>query len=242
MNKKWIIVFVLIVFVVILVIYYIKATEKENHVPDVNYAIGLSDELPALCQGIFNSRECAAKVEAYQLKKGIEGVARNEKELIIYLLSGEKVTFTDSKDDDPNGKWYHYQDYFPTIQYHLIHVQYYEGRGYIFLNATSGKYKEIQEIPLISPDGKRGAIISICEAYCDTGIVIIRMTDKDIFEEFSLTPKEDNWVDGNLQWIDSDNLKCTIKGFYYNEEKKYIEVEKNFFLRYGDNDWKVEGY
>ena len=66
MDKKWIMIFAIIIFIV-LPTYNIFASW------DINYAKGLSNELSSLCKGIENSEKCAAKIEAYQLKKGMDG-------------------------------------------------------------------------------------------------------------------------------------------------------------------------
>jgi hypothetical protein len=246
MGKKWIIIFAMVIFVMS-PIYDINAGE------DINSAKGSSDDLSQLCKGILNSGDCAAKIEAYQLKKGVVGVSRKGKKLIITLKSGKEITFTDSKEGDFNGKWYNYREYLPTIGYHLVHLQYYEGGGYVFLNANNGIYKVIEDVipPSISPGLKRIATISWCDAFCNPGIVIMRMTDEDIIKEFSLEPRE-YWLGGELQWLDDDNIKVTIAVPTYGKiadtkvltipGTKIKYVEKIFFLYYADNSWKTKGY
>ena len=164
---------------------------------------------------------------------------RYGRQLIITLTSGKKITFTDSKEDDTQGKWYHYQEYFPAIKYHLIQVQYYEGRGYIFLNADNGKYNGIPDVPLVSPDNKRIAIIDLDYAYSKPSIEIMQITDKEIIKEFSLSLK--GYYDkGNLQWLDNDNIKITIEVPVSGKEIKYSN--KYFFLYQTDTGWKTKDY
>ena len=131
----------IITIIVLLPIYDIGAIE------DAFYSQQGNDGLWSLCKGINNSMECAEKIENYQLKKGVSDVSRKGTKLIIALKSGKKIIFTDSEEDNSNGKWYRYRKYLSTIQCHLIHLQYYEGGGYIFLNANNGKYEIIEEIP-----------------------------------------------------------------------------------------------
>jgi hypothetical protein len=232
MGKKWMIIFAMVIFV-ISPIYGVNAAE------DTNNAKGSSDELSQLCKGIPKSGNCAAMIEAYQLKKGVAGVSRKGKQLIITLKSGKKITFTDSKEGNANGEWYNYREYLPTIGYHLIHIYYYEGEGYILLNANNGIYKALESIPSISPGRKRIATISWCDAFCTPGIVIMRMTDEDIIKEFSLKPKE-YWLEPELQWMDDDNIKVAVKVPIYGKPIKY--VEKIFYLYYADNGWKTKDY
>ena len=233
MNKGGIMFLAMITIIVLLPIHDIVSAE------DAIYSQQANDDLWSLCKGIQNSHDCAARIEAYQLKKRVVSVSRKGKQLIIALKSGKKITFTDSKDDDTQGKWYSYREYLPAIGYHLIHLQYYEGGGFIFLNANNGKYEIIEDIPLISPDKKRIAVVSYCDAYCNPGIEVLRISDKDIIKEFTLTPKE-YWANGTLQWLDKENIKVTIKVPIYGKEIRYSE--KHFFIFFADNGWKTKGY
>jgi hypothetical protein len=232
MSKGWIMFLAMITIIVILPIYDIIAAENTFYPQQTN------DGLWSLCKGINNSMECAEKIENYQFKKGVSGVSRTGKKLIIVLQSGKKIIFTDSEPDDSNGKWYQYREYFSSITCHLIHLQYYEGEGYIVLNANNGKYEIIEHIPSISPGRIRIAVISYCDAYCNPGIEIYKLTDKDIIKEYS-RPSKEYWFSGNLQWLDDNNIKVTIK--VWSDHYKKTE-DRAFFLFYADNGWKTKGY
>jgi hypothetical protein len=117
-------------------------------------------------------------------------------------------------------------------------LQYYEGGGYVLLNANSGKYKVIENIPVISPDKTRIAIISYCDAYCNPGIDIYKLTDKDIIKEYSLTPEY--WASGKLQWLGDNNIEVNVEVPVYGKETNFIK--KKFYLYYTKKSWETKGY
>lgn len=232
MRKIRTLIIFIITLVLIVSIYHIGIAQDQ-----------IQSNLSGLCKGILNSMDCAEKIEKYQFKKGLSGVSRLRDKLIITLKSGKNVIFTDSNNDDVNGKWYQYREYLAKIEYHIIHLQYYEGEGYIFLNADNGQYRIIQDIPLISPDAKRIAVFSDCDAYCVPGIEIYRMTKSNIIKEFSLTPKE-YWAGGKLQWFDKHNIRVSINILddQNNQRQAQNYKEKSFFIYYIDNGWKTKNY
>jgi hypothetical protein len=229
MSKHWI---MLLTIIFLLPIYDISASE------DTVYSQQANDDLSRLCKGDNSSTECAERIENYQFKKGVSDVSRKGKQLIIALKGEKKNIFTDSEPDDSNGRWYRYREYLSSIKYHLIHLQYYEGGGYVLLNANNGKYKVIENIPVISPDKTRIAVISYCDAYCSPGIAIMRITDEDIISEFSLKPEY--WASGKLQWVNDNNIKVNIEIPVYDKETKFLK--KTFYIYRLKNGWKTKGY
>jgi hypothetical protein len=75
MSKNWITLLPMITIIFLLSIYDTSTAD---------------DYLWRLCTGINNSMECAEKIENYQLKKGVSGVSRTGKKLIIALKVEKK--------------------------------------------------------------------------------------------------------------------------------------------------------
>ncbi len=89
---------------------------------------GLFRHLQYICSGIDNSYNCAKAVEADRFRKGIAGVSRNGRDLVIKVGASQATVFQDvGRGESTRGARYSYVDYFPSIRSHVVYVQYYEG-------------------------------------------------------------------------------------------------------------------
>ena len=95
-----------------------------------------------ICGIQFNSFDCARTIEGEQLQAGVPQIARDENsgQLLLTLSNGDVLTFTDSTKEGPGGYTdYSYRQYLPELNHHLLHVQYYEGIGYLLVDAQMGE-------------------------------------------------------------------------------------------------------
>jgi len=90
-----------------------------------------------------------------------DDVTRDSTRLRIRLLSGDSVVFVDSTMIEVETVVYSYREYLDAIQYHIVEVIFYEGGGYLLVDARTGKDTYIPALPVLSPDAARFVLTQV---------------------------------------------------------------------------------
>ena len=117
---------------------------------------GFNDISPCLCQSPEN---CSREIEAYLLGGGLEGVVRGDQCLSIELPNHRIVTFKDVR-ANTTSVIYHYAKHLPEINYHLLHMGFWEGSEYLLVNGTTGAFTRLSDHPVFSPDHRRFTLVT----------------------------------------------------------------------------------
>jgi len=165
-----------------------------------------------ICRAIYNSYECARKIEQRWLTHSALPVERDSLRLVVQIANGPPIVFRDTLLDQPDVVLYSYRQYYPSVQYHLIEVQYYEGGIYILLDGVSGDTTLSHGIPVLSPDTTRFVAASqdLVAGYFPTGIQIWRIARRRIELEFtSLSDRRQlpSWGPAEPFWLDASRIR-----------------------------------
>jgi hypothetical protein len=165
-----------------------------------------------ICRAIYNSYECAQKIEQRWLTHSALPVERDSLELVVEIANGPPIVFRDTLLDQPDVVLYSYRLHYPSVQYHLIEVQYYEGGIYILLDGVSGDRTLSHGIPVLSPDTTHFVAASqdLVAGYSPTGIQIWRIAGRRIELEFSSLSDHrrlPSWGPAKPFWLDTSRIR-----------------------------------
>jgi hypothetical protein len=191
-----------------------------------------------LCQGLNNSYLCAQTIEKHLLAEGKHGVLRRDAELHIPLLTGDTLVLRDSVSDTATGVRHSYRAYLPSIGYHVVEVQYYEGGTYLLVNGVSGKTAFSNGVPVVSPDNRRlaAANVDLESGYSPTTVQVWRLEDDSLALEWEHdflaggAAADSTWGPSALRWLTPNEIRLA---------KQYAlgEVRGESFVRLGSAGW-----
>jgi hypothetical protein len=150
----------------------------------------MAQGLDTLCAGIVNRYRCAQVIERHQIPKYADDVARDSTRLRIRLLTGDSVVFVDSTIIEVETVVYSYREYLDAIQYHIVEVNYYEGGGYLLIDARTGKDTFIPELPVLSPDAARFVLTQVYFDYDEVSVQIWRLGANGPELEWRFDPRD----------------------------------------------------
>lgn len=108
-----------------------------------------------LCEGIDNSNRCARAIEKHQLENHPELITREDDTLYIFFPeSGHSPVVLQDTFDGIGGRNHNYREYLPSLDYHVVELNYYEGRSYLLVSSSAKQGYEIASLPIVSPNGK----------------------------------------------------------------------------------------
>lgn len=169
----------------------------------------------AICGSIYNGYDCAQALERRLLPAERGGVVRDGRVLRIALARGDAVTYTDSLHDDTQGMWFSYRGRFGSIGYHLVEIQFYEGRIFLLVNGRTGWTTWSDGVPMLSPDGAQlaAANVDIDAEHSSTSLQVWRVAADSLelafSQDFDLRSydEESVWGPANLEWLSSTELR-----------------------------------
>lgn len=187
-----------------------------------------------LCKGLLNSYECAQAIERAQLPRYPQQAVRQKDKLKLTLKNGKAVVLKNTA--GVSGIHYCFRDYLPNLGYFLIHVQLWEGDGYLMVNDQTGRRQFIHDLPIISPNKARLVTVSMdLEAeYNPNAIQIWRLTPGKMVREWSLDIK--GWGPAGGAWLNNDTITLTKK-IPKGDPGSYVEV--TMVLKKGPDGWKL---
>lgn len=164
---------------------------------------------------IHNVYECQQYLEGGILKKYSSLVSRKAHQLKIKLSNGRTKIITDIRDENDADKTraFSFIKYFPSIQYGLLHVQYYEGSSYNLIDMRTGTQTEVLGDAVLSPDNRRLAIsyADVVAGFSSNVLAVYLVLPRGLVREFRELPQE--WGPVDLKWSDNrtivfDKLVC----------------------------------
>jgi hypothetical protein len=114
-----------------------------------------------LCVGYLYAHGCAEVIEQHQLQRYPEVVVRDSARLRIRMLSGDWLVLVDSTEESAASVHHYYREYSESIQYHVVSLIFWEGGGYLVINAHTGEQTYLPGPPVVSPDATRFAVTSV---------------------------------------------------------------------------------
>lgn len=186
---------------------------------EISFSLATNDKLNQLCEKIDNSYKCAQKIEQWSILHGQKGVKRSGRTLAIPLTDHPPLLLRNTKCDDSFACYaYSYIEFLPAINYHLIHIQYYEGHAFLLISGETGKKTKIPATPHISPDAARFISIDSDYVYSFPGIFIYKMTPDGPELEYNYKPEEVMHTFTLVRWINSETIKLRE---YSSKHKKH---------------------
>lgn len=164
---------------------------------------------------IHNVYECKQYLEGGILKKYPNLVSRKAHQLKIKLSNGQTKIITDIRDENDGDKTriFSFINYFPSIQYGLLHVQFYEGGSYNLIDMRTGVQTEVLGDAVLSPDNRRLAIsyADVMAGYSSNVLAVYLVLPRGLVLEFRELAQE--WGPVDLKWRDNrtiffDKLIC----------------------------------
>lgn len=159
---------------------------------------------PYCPESIRNSYECYRYRELQLSKRYGQYFYRKGKALNVRLTNGQVRSFTDVPEDASHDvgtvKAYALIQNFPTVNYWLVAVQFYEGSSYLLLNGKNGTVTTIEGEALLSPDRRRFVVsnFDIEAGYSPNVLSIYRLTGAHPVQEFLVKPTE--WGATDVAW------------------------------------------
>lgn len=176
----------------------------------------IDDRLNTICRDIRDPGACADAIENFQLSRQTRRVVRSGDHLSIELASGRRVTLTDRSAQVPEVIAYRYIQYLPSIGFHLVHVQYYEGTEMLLVSNVDGGRYFIPDVPRVSPDGTMIVAVSASEAFNANGVFVYRLHEGTLSPIFWHEPEEYALYSFS-QWKDENSIE--LRKFTYADQK-----------------------
>ncbi|MCU0623105.1 MAG: hypothetical protein MUF53_04485 [Gemmatimonadaceae bacterium] len=184
--------------------------------PEAERPLGAPDTA-LLCRDILNSHQCAQVIERHILGRGAPAVVRHGRSLEIRLATGVSRRFVDSLPDRPDGEWFSYRGFLAQANHHVLHVQFYEGDGYLLVHTRTGATTPSVGLPVLSPDARRiaAANVDLDAEYSPTALQIWRVeADRLVLEwerDFVQQPVTPDrlWGPGDLTWVSPTELRVS---------------------------------
>ncbi len=186
-----------------------------------------------LCSNSSNWLECTTIIEKKRKNKFFKRIKNN---LIIQLMNNKTIKFTntDNKKSTNQTIKYSYFAFLDKINYHIVHVLYYEGSNNFLINHKNGRKYLLEKFPIFSDDFKRFAVVDI-GVYSKNIIQIWKINKDSIKLEWSqkidFSDNEEvlnvNWKSYNALEIEFKIYKKTNTGNKTYKTKKELKMINN---------------
>jgi len=155
---------------------------------------------PAICITASESVECAAAQESLALSQGPPGVTRHGGALELEFENGKSLRLEDSPPDSPPREFviYHYHAYLAPQRAHVVHIQHYEGDGYVLISAANGDTRDLAGPPALSPDQARFLSYAVAGSDSDAELEIWRIAPG--LPELELRVRPTSWDPSGAYW------------------------------------------
>lgn len=157
-----------------------------------------------------NTHESAVTIERYLSQQFGAYFEANDSLLVLTLEGNNRLSFPrkwdENRVDEAGQVVYSFAHYYASIDYFLLHEQWYEGDGYVLVNRKNGYKLFIIGLPYISPTQNRILIInSDLEAgYTTNGIQMLSVSGDTLRTDFSLEIA--NWEPTGAKWLSDEEL------------------------------------
>lgn len=167
-------------------------------------------------------------------------VTRNRDTVVVKLRGDSTVSF-ENVEAGEQSRGYFFAGYLEEIDAFLMEVVYWEGYGYILVDAATGHQTHLDAPPVVSPDRKRliTANMDLEAGYTRTRIQIYRLVDDRLELEWTHEPQDDpRWGPSSAEWIDSVTVSVAKNVPDYSAGISYTRVPIR--LRLTENGWILE--
>ncbi len=172
-----------------------------------------------MTDSIRNTHQRAMFIEKYLADKFKKCFKTTDNTLILFLQNGNELNFP--KWDEEKGVGYNFVNYFQSIDYILLRVQWDEGNNWVLVNRKNGFTKNIIGEPYISPSTKKILTVNSTEpGYGDSGIELLSITGDTLKSEFEVLR---NLGATGAKWI-TDNKVIVEEDVSDEGEKKVYEL------------------
>ena len=161
------------------------------------------------CKGLDSSFRCARAIEAAQAKGPVrKRFQREDTTLRVQTAQGE-ARFVDDDTEGDDTIHYSYLAWLPSLQLHVLHLQYWEGNAYMAVHHQSGVAAKVDGFPNVAPNTQRFVSISSAgeAGYDPNSVEIWRVAEGDFVSEFRYTPGVNEWSPEGATWLNSQNLR-----------------------------------
>lgn len=158
-----------------------------------------------LCRTILNSGQCAAAVEAHQIPLSRGRVRRDAVALHLGLTNGRELSVVhDTTSERP--VYFFFLGICSSLGYYLLWAQPYEGHFIRLVNARTGWSTLIDDMPMVSPDGRRFATVALDrEVHSNPELVVWRVDGDTLRREWRLVPTY--WTPERVHWLSNRSLE-----------------------------------
>ncbi|MEQ1525203.1 MAG: hypothetical protein ABL911_00445 [Gallionella sp.] len=172
----------------------------------------IAQHVPECITPAANTFKCARGIEREKLTESRGQAMRKEGALRVRLMN-QPLTLTDNETEDGNASVaFSYLGFDKRLNIHIIHVQRYEGDGYMVINHRSGKQAFPSGYPIASPDGKNFLSMSedMFAGYNPNNIEIWQLASGRIVKAANF---ELEWGPESGDWIDSKSIRVNKRCF-----------------------------
>jgi hypothetical protein len=191
---------------------------------------------PNVCEGLFNSLECARAREAALLNDNPRlGLDRNQDTLRLPLRDGTAALVVDTVAED--GTLYNVVGVVADRFWHL-EAQLYEGGFTLLVDRRDGARHPMWAAPLASPSGQRLYVGSLdLEAgYNPNGIQIFGLVRDQLVLEAEFRP--DRWGPADARWVGDSIVEYTRVRICETGNDLFCESQGR--VRWSGSAWLVE--
>lgn len=166
----------------------------------------------SVCDTLTNSFDCARAIEGRLLPE-TDRASRHGDTLALVLAAGDTLRLVDESGDHSDVVYYSYQGHWPPSGHYLVQRQYYEGAEHVLVHDSTGESTVIPDRPLLSPDGRRFAVLALdlVAGYGPNTLQLWRFEDSAPTMEWETSPTQWGPTDG--AWEDTTALRFTQRGF-----------------------------
>ena len=107
------------------------------------------------CQGVHNSLDCARAIERAQAQGKDRTYFRRNGNRLTIRLAAKHITLRDRDLDQADDYHYSYITFLPRQRLHVLHLQFYEGQGFVVIHHLTGELARTDGFPNPSPDLRR---------------------------------------------------------------------------------------
>lgn len=189
---------------------------------------------PPICTEIYNSRQCAEKIEKYRMAKFEKYFKRKGDSLEILLPKHNNIVYKNKDADNfEEASSYHYIRFYEQLNASLVYRQLYEGGLFILISNETGKEQYIHEIPVFSPNEKSFFSNSYCSdiSYCINVFELWTKKNGFIKLEYKITPKEREFITYAV-WLSDERIYLVYEDMYGNVvSQKFLTKQSHWILK-----------
>src|SRR5438034_751611 len=158
-----------------------------------------------LCQGILNSAQCAAAVEAHHIPLSHGRVRRDSAALHLRLTTGRILDVVQDTVGQ-SGVYYFFLGLSPKLGYYVRWAQLYEGHHIRLVNSRTGWSTLVDDMPTVSPDGRRLVTLALDrEVRLTTNIVVWHVEGDTLRKEWDFVP--DYTDPHDVRWLSNQSFE-----------------------------------